>query len=770
MTQQEKFGFMESSIGREGRGAEGSPSGGGRGVGVDRALRAWLGLVTSHRRLFDASQDGWLRPLAGSGFLLGRESFVSEEIAAGRNVIPVRLSFYVDKLPFPDARKDVERRAAENEEGDESRIAQWHAPVPLYAIKTVEVPSTEQRTRLLAMADQLSNVSLPDSEIAVTEFTVENSVTGGPATLETPSLELPGSLNAVHGAMAMAVWAVPHVEPWIEVLRHALDRNAAGVGEATGKLNAQWLGIPWLIRELSGSAPGVADDQERLWWAALSCLRWSTAREMSPAELAERIAEAAGLDGENQAVETWVERTRRIVAAEEAISGDDWRENAAGLAIWLALLRPDPTRFRSWNKDLPGLPPAVWWAAATLCGWRHGYRALDKEFRGDARLQEFIATCALAASWPDGEEEALSTSQRTPLERTYQDGCYTLAWRGEPVLRKEWKARAKWYAADLADTAIGAAARSLAGQLDWPCIKRWLFLPEGRFRAEGSGRWFVEGDDLVVEGNKSLPLPRAADVNERFDPEEFRRLLATEAGVVPDPQESYPRPLEAVAGAIMDPWEGYRPPTAVEAGVAPESFGDSRDQPESSPPGLIYSREFITEEDETRLLEYIDGAEWITELQRRVQHYGWRYDYKKRGIDSSARAPALPEWARELGRKLVDERLMPIPPDQLIVNEYRGEQGITPHIDHPDDFAEHIATISLLETWDMRFTLGRTEKPFYQPLERGSVAILTGDARYKWKHEIPKRKNEPRRNRPGKGRWIRRSRRISLTFRRTRMG
>ena len=112
---------------------------------------------------------------------------------------------------------------------------------------------------------------------------------------------------------------------------------------------------------------------------------------------------------------------------------------------------------------------------------------------------------------------------------------------------------------------------------------------------------------------------------------------------------------------------------------------------------------------------------------------------------------------------------MPDLPDQLIVNEYFGEQGITPHIDHPEDFAEHIATVSLRETWDMRFTLGHKEKPFNQPLERRSVAILTGDARYRWKHEIPKRKNEPRRNRPGKGRWIKRSRRISLTFRRTRM-
>ena len=42
-------------------------------------------------------------------------------------------------------------------------------------------------------------------------------------------------------------------------------------------------------------------------------------------------------------------------------------------------------------------------------------------------------------------------------------------------------------------------------------------------------------------------------------------------------------------------------------------------------------------------------------------------------------------------------------------------------------------------------------------LDRRSAAILTGDARYRWTHEIPKRKNEPGR--------VARGRRLSLTFR-----
>ena len=401
-------------------------------AGIDPILPSWLGLVTSHRRLFDASQGGWMRPPSRSCFLLGHESFVSEEFSTGRNIVPVRLALDVNKLPFPDARKDLERGAAENDDGDEPRVVHWRAPIPLYAVKKVEVSSIEQKTRLLAMAGQLSNVSLPVPEVEVGDFAVPSSEAGGPATPETQSLELPESLNAIQGAMAMAVWAVPRVEPWIEVLRQALGLDAAGVAEGIRRLDAGWLELPWLARDLSGPARDDADDQQGLWRAALRCLQWSTVESRSPGALAERIAQAACEDGKNRTAETWLDRTRRIVAAEETITCDGWRENGAGLAIRLALLRPEPMRFKSWATDLPGLPPAVWWAAATLCGWRHGYRLLDRKFRGDAGLQEFLATRALESSWPGGDSAALPPSQQSSLERTGEDGYFTLTWRGLP--------------------------------------------------------------------------------------------------------------------------------------------------------------------------------------------------------------------------------------------------------------------------------------------------------------------------------------------------
>ena len=63
--------------------------------------------------------------------------------------------------------------------------------------------------------------------------------------------------------------------------------------------------------------------------------------------------------------------------------------------------------------------------------------------------------------------------------------------------------------------------------------------------------------------------------------------------------------------------------------------------------------------------------------------------------------------------------------------------------------------ISLNETWEMIFSGPRSQKVARQ-LQRRSAAVLTGEARMIWKHEIPSRAREP---------WGRRGRRVSLTFR-----
>ena len=116
-----------------------------------------------------------------------------------------------------------------------------------------------------------------------------------------------------------------------------------------------------------------------------------------------------------------------------------------------------------------------------------------------------------------------------------------------------------------------------------------------------------------------------------------------------------------------------------------------------------------------------------------------------------------------LARRLFDAKLVPNLPDQVIVNEYRKDQGIGRHVDS-ESFADGIAMISLRESWEMIFCDKRGKRKVNRILERRSVTVIEGKARYDWTHEIPKRKSEP--VNPGKKYPRRdRERRISLTFR-----
>ena len=115
-----------------------------------------------------------------------------------------------------------------------------------------------------------------------------------------------------------------------------------------------------------------------------------------------------------------------------------------------------------------------------------------------------------------------------------------------------------------------------------------------------------------------------------------------------------------------------------------------------SVPGLQFMEEFLTPEQQDYCVSRVDAAanEWRNDLSRRVQHYGWRYDYKARSITPDMHIGALPDWLADLAQRLYDEtELFDRIPEQVIVNEYLPGQGIATHIDHPG-FGPTVCTIS----------------------------------------------------------------------------
>ncbi len=60
--------------------------------------------------------------------------------------------------------------------------------------------------------------------------------------------------------------------------------------------------------------------------------------------------------------------------------------------------------------------------------------------------------------------------------------------------------------------------------------------------------------------------------------------------------------------------------------------------------GLQLHYDFLSKADETNLIKIIDQSPWILDLKRRVQHYGYKYDYKSRKIDLGFYIAPLPSW------------------------------------------------------------------------------------------------------------------------------
>jgi len=175
--------------------------------------------------------------------------------------------------------------------------------------------------------------------------------------------------------------------------------------------------------------------------------------------------------------------------------------------------------------------------------------------------------------------------------------------------------------------------------------------------------------------------------------------------------------------------------------------------------GLAYVRSYLDLQEQHALLATVDSQPWRADLRRRVQHYGYRYDYTRKRVDADLFLGPLPSWAALLAQRLHDDGYSDDVPDQVIVNEYLPGQGISAHIDCAPCFAESVLSLSLGSTCVMRLSRSDAE-PVEVFLEPGSLLVMRGDARYEWRHEIAARRSDR-----WNGQTIARERRVSLTFR-----
>jgi alkylated DNA repair dioxygenase AlkB len=178
------------------------------------------------------------------------------------------------------------------------------------------------------------------------------------------------------------------------------------------------------------------------------------------------------------------------------------------------------------------------------------------------------------------------------------------------------------------------------------------------------------------------------------------------------------------------------------------------------PSGIIYLPNFITKEVESLLDAQLDLAIWSNNLKRRVQHFGYRYDYNARRVTADSYLSPLSQWLQTAAHSLSAAGYISKTPDQVIANEYLPGQGISAHIDCEPCFGPVVASLSLLSHCEMVFRSIDGSAKVCIILEPRSLIVLAGDGRYRWTHEIPARKTDII-----NGLRQPRDRRISLTFR-----
>lgn len=176
--------------------------------------------------------------------------------------------------------------------------------------------------------------------------------------------------------------------------------------------------------------------------------------------------------------------------------------------------------------------------------------------------------------------------------------------------------------------------------------------------------------------------------------------------------------------------------------------------------GLIYIPNYVTAPEARKILNAVDASAWRDDFKRRVQHYGYLYDYKRRTVTREMYLGDLPDWSQGVSKQLHRDGHFDKSPDQLIVNEYLPAQGIAPHIDCEPCFGDTIASLSINSTCMMVFKHSESHQQVELFLEPNSLIVIKGQARYDWTHGIPARKTDRINDRT-----YARGRRISFTFR-----
>ncbi len=166
------------------------------------------------------------------------------------------------------------------------------------------------------------------------------------------------------------------------------------------------------------------------------------------------------------------------------------------------------------------------------------------------------------------------------------------------------------------------------------------------------------------------------------------------------------------------------------------------DAPTQLPNGLVYRPNFITEEEERKILEVIRKLplkqpkydEYVA--RRRIIGFGWGFDFEKKRL---VPGPSLPAFLEPVQRKIA--KWLDIPKERVVealINEYTPGTALGWHRDN--ETFEEIIGVSLEGWCRMRLRpiahIGDKSKVVPLELEPRSAYIMQKDVRWKWQHSV----------------------------------
>lgn len=736
------------------------------------AIEARLfGIGLTHAQFMEFMAKEWLMPGPNGRLLTGLSEAYAEEASKAPQVA---VWFDRLKLPAHDVLAFCDGswgQRALDELDERVEFMSWDGPLPLFAVSHFVFETDAARAHLISLARSFGDIEIPPVPMEIRAFKTKLPAT---QTTAVGTTAVPANWSALRGAAAMASSFVPAIGPWLTLLCDSL--TASGASDSADMVSAPWWRVaPWAIT--SDTSP----DKSPLWRAIFSQLPAARlSKDWRPkAILADICTDADRLGEDPTLIKKLLRSTTALLEDRATIKSSELVDEPLALALQLLLLRPNPDRFVRWPDDWPAVPPAAWWTGLVLSGYTNGYDSLPTALRGSLAARKLLSLRTWASA---SEVSAGPWVQMTKAVLSWEineDGIRLLA---DEEVWGEHKvgSRGRWYHADFNSHVVLTAAKDLADKIHPRLLSEHLVLTDGNFEllGEGSARLVGKGTTLRVDGRLELKLSNSIRTDKRLDIPAFRQWLAV--GSIAQRLPKPPGVLAVFRSANTDTshsmpvvQDGELAVVPARMTVMPDSNVEtplirspvrSRHGPAAPhvvrPEGLELIVEFINEDEERELLETIDNSLWDATMNRRVQHYGWKYDYKLRKVNESAYLGELPGWAKGLAKRLVESGFVTEEPDQVIVNEYCGKQGISKHMDCIECFRGPIVTISLREAWEMIFTRSSsrgTSERFPQVLPRRSAAILSGEARTDWLHEIPNRLREQ---------GVPRGRRVSITFRR----